>query len=207
MSIEARIAEALLGHSPPNWDYHDACYCGTPTPSPPDYCAHLAAVLVKELGLRQERRWEQPGPGYREYVPTGVVELGDWASEHLPDLIAEVERLRAEQEVLRRALGDTQDETHRWRTKVCAALGVLPEIGPSMAAEMVTTLRERLRPRRIESVTELDALEVGAVVRDAEGWVWELTPSKWWGIGYGADQMKSSNINLPALLIWEPEAQ
>lgn len=42
------------------------------------------------------RRWEVPGPAYRDPVPTGVVELGDWASEYLPELLAEVEKLRDE---------------------------------------------------------------------------------------------------------------
>jgi hypothetical protein len=52
-----------------------------------DIVARAKAVLA--------RRWEQPGPGYTEHVPRGVVELGDWASEHLPELLAEVERERS----------------------------------------------------------------------------------------------------------------
>lgn len=42
------------------------------------------------------RRWENPGPPYPEPVPTGVVWLGDWASEHLPELVAALEQARAE---------------------------------------------------------------------------------------------------------------
>ncbi|ODR14290.1 hypothetical protein BHQ23_33210 [Mycobacterium gordonae] len=43
-------------------------------------------------------RWEQPGPDYHEPVPTGLVWLGDWASEHLPELVAELKTTRAQLE-------------------------------------------------------------------------------------------------------------
>lgn len=39
-------------------------------------------------------RWEQPGPDYSEPVPTGLVWLGDWASEHLGELVAELKTTR-----------------------------------------------------------------------------------------------------------------
>jgi len=50
--------------------------------------------LIARAKAAHARRWEVPGPAYRDPVPTGVVELGDWASEYLPELLAEVERLR-----------------------------------------------------------------------------------------------------------------
>ena len=39
-------------------------------------------------------RWEQPGPDYPEPVPTGLVWLGDWASEYLGGLVAELKTTR-----------------------------------------------------------------------------------------------------------------
>lgn len=49
-------------------------------------------------------RWKEPGPDYPRPVPTGVVWLGDWASEYLPTLIAELKAAQAEVERLRVAL-------------------------------------------------------------------------------------------------------
>lgn len=49
-------------------------------------------------------RWEQPGPDYPEPVPTGLVWLGDWASEHLGELVAELKTTRAQLETLRAGL-------------------------------------------------------------------------------------------------------
>lgn len=47
--------------------------------------------LIERAKAAHAQRWEAPGPAYRDPVPTGVVELGDWASEHLPELVAEVD--------------------------------------------------------------------------------------------------------------------
>lgn len=49
--------------------------------------------LIERSKIALDRRWTHPGSDYPEPVPRGVVELGDWASEYLPDLIAELERL------------------------------------------------------------------------------------------------------------------
>lgn len=54
-------------------------------------------------------RWEQPGPDYPEPVPTGLVWLGDWASEHLGELVAELKTTRAQLERARLAQGDVPD--------------------------------------------------------------------------------------------------
>lgn len=54
--------------------------------------------MSKDIAARAREahahRWETPGPDYPEPVPTGVVHLGDWASEELPELIAELEACR-----------------------------------------------------------------------------------------------------------------
>lgn len=53
----------------------------------------IVSELAEKAAMALDRRWTHPGDDYRGPVPTGVVELGDWASEHLPDLIAELKRL------------------------------------------------------------------------------------------------------------------
>ena len=50
--------------------------------------------IVERAKAAHARRWEQPGGVYPQSAPSAVVELGDWASEYLPELVAEVERLR-----------------------------------------------------------------------------------------------------------------
>jgi len=57
--------------------------------------------IVERAKAAHARRWEQPGGVYPQTVPSAVVELGDWASEYLPELVAEVERLH---ELIRRGL-------------------------------------------------------------------------------------------------------
>lgn len=57
----------------------------------------------------------------------------------------------------------------------------------------------------ITTMAELDALPDGTVVRSSDGYIYEMTPSKWWGIGYGADQLGSENVHLPARVIDRPE--
>ncbi|WAY18424.1 hypothetical protein OF855_24615 [Mycolicibacterium fortuitum] len=51
--------------------------------------------VVEQAKAALARRWENPGGTYPDPVPRGVVELGDWASEEMPELVAEVEELRA----------------------------------------------------------------------------------------------------------------
>lgn len=50
--------------------------------------------IVERAKAAYARRWEQPGGVYPQVVPSAVVELGDWASEYLPELVAEVQLLR-----------------------------------------------------------------------------------------------------------------
>jgi uncharacterized protein (UPF0335 family) len=52
--------------------------------------------IAERAKAAHARRWEQPGGVYPQTVPSAVVELGDWASEELPELVAEVERLQHE---------------------------------------------------------------------------------------------------------------
>ena len=72
--------------------------------------------IVEQAKAAYARRWGQPGGVYPASVPSGVVELGDWASEHLPELVAEVERLRG-------CPHDSWsgDGTGRWRCDECGA--------------------------------------------------------------------------------------
>ena len=51
--------------------------------------------MLAEARNAHAMRWQEPGPTYPQSVPAGVVHLGDWASEELPGLIAEVERLHS----------------------------------------------------------------------------------------------------------------
>lgn len=121
--------------------------------------------VVEQAKAVLARRHEHPGPAYRDPVPTGVVELGDWASEHLPDLLAEV---------------------------------------------------ERLRPRRIDTVEELDALPDGSVIRANICDIGEVHVKSsdhhladlygpWFPTGYEVP-CPSDEIALPALLLPTPEA-
>lgn len=68
---------------------------------------------------------------------------------------------------------------------------------------------ERLRPRRIETVAELDALPVMSVVLGAIGGgiPWQKSHGHWWPASATGGARAASDIKLPALLIWTPEAQ
>jgi hypothetical protein len=65
--------------------------------------------IVEQAKAVLARRWEWVGPPYPQEVPTGVVELGDWASEELAELIAELESARAE---IERMKGDCNRKDH-----------------------------------------------------------------------------------------------
>lgn len=67
-------------------------------------------------------RWEQPGPDYPEPVPTGLVWLGDWASEHLSELVAELKTTRAQLRQVARQLGLFLEDGERNRVIVALAI-------------------------------------------------------------------------------------
>ncbi len=76
---------------------------------PDDIIARAEAALAQ--------RWEQPGPDYPEPVPTGLVWLGDWASEHLPELVDALKTARAQRDEFAAQLDDgvtTSGQTPPW---------------------------------------------------------------------------------------------
>ena len=77
--------------------------------------------IVERAKAAYARRWEQPGGVYPQVVPSAVVELGDWASEYLPELVDEVERLRAENEQLHELIRRGLAYGQHFRTAYAAA--------------------------------------------------------------------------------------
>lgn len=82
-----------------------------------------------------------------------------------------------------------------WRNEVRPVVGavmsVLPELG-------------WVHPRTIEKLGELDDLGSGALVRTPLGYFYERVGDLWYGVGVtgGVD---SSRINLPVVVLFEPE--
>ncbi|MCG5431212.1 hypothetical protein LV457_02765 [Mycobacterium sp. MYCO198283] len=86
---------------------------------------------------------------------------------------------------------------------IAAARTLLPEL----VAEV-----KRLRPRRVETVEELDALPEHCIIRSQRnGHAYEKNRrycqagKPWWEAGNGSC-MSSDDVPLPALLLWTPEA-
>lgn len=70
---------------------------------------------------------------------------------------------------------------------------------------------ERLQPRQVTTYEALDGLPEEAVVRDAEGWIaqmsvkgpeWENT---WFVLGDNAETRSSAGIKLPCTVLYTPE--
>ncbi len=149
-------------------------------------------------------RWEQPGPDYPEPVPTGLVWLGDWASEHLGELVAELKTTRAE---LNQAVADwgANDEM------------VLAE-NHRLAEELKTT-RAQLEQRRIETVEQLKALKprpdlingvlIRAIGAPSFGAVFELNDDGTWNdfdaTTPAGKRTAPEDVPLPAFILWEPQ--
>lgn len=84
---------------------------------------------------------------------------------------------------------------------------------PETVAELVTEV-ERLRPRVIETVEELDALPTLSIVRDewtsAAGWqhsgIWERRGMEWHCIAAPVIPPGHPRPNLPARVLYTPEA-
>lgn len=62
------------------------------------------------------------------------------------------------------------------------------------------------KPRTIETVEELDALDVMAVILSGEGAVFEKCHGGWIETGRGG-VMDSEDITLPVVILWEPEVE
>ncbi len=65
----------------------------------------MADDIITDAQAVLSQRWEQPGPDYPEPVPTGLVCLGDWASENLRELVDAVKAARPH-------IITTEDELH-----------------------------------------------------------------------------------------------
>ena len=103
-------------------------------------------------------------------------------------LVDEIEHLRAERDQWK-AL---------WKDSVAEASAAIEERDRAVAAS---------QPRRIETVEELDALPVGAVLRGHRGEVFELWVDMHgkplWYMAGGVQ--RPTTFDLPALLLWSPE--
>lgn len=96
------------------------------------------------------------------------------ALDHAPELLDEVERLRAERDQAKRDWLTMDDAWTDLLRKVSDAAGLVdPE--RDLSEDEVVAAVAALARRRVETAEELDALPEGAVVRDAFGRIAELT--------------------------------
>lgn len=145
------------------------------------------------------------------------------------------ERAEAEVERLRVELAEERITVHKFQQEVGVdLLGLHENCGPDEIAEavksrinvhlsdidaanMIANLSievERLRPRRIETVEELDALPIAAVIKEdwpetQGGPIWERWNSSTvcWVRLDSAEHQPGIMPNLPAIVLWSPEAK
>ena len=96
------------------------------------------------------------------------------------------------------------------RAEVCIEECTMPPLVRRTLSELKAEV-ERLRPRQIETVEELDALPSGSVIRvnTNRGLVfekWRSSETRWHQVGTESSK-GSERIHLPALLIWTPKVQ
>ena len=80
-------------------------------------------------------------------------------------------------------------------------IAAAPDLVRGLLAEV-----ERLTPREITTVEELDALPEGSLVLDSASppCPWELSDDAWWAPGDGASHPTLA-ITLPGRVLWTPE--